>query len=91
MELNQPEVTDMEAKWSQGMALGLTNARPQLHRQERGRDLNGLVLGYDLPKIYLDGKEVKGFGLFRARFQTFFKEQFFQRKRTLPTSPCGSL
>ena len=49
----------MEAKWSQSMALGLTNVRPQLQRQERGRDLKGLVMGYDLPKIYVDSKEAR--------------------------------
>lgn len=50
----------MEAKWSQSMALGLTNVCPDgLQRQERGRDLKGLVLGYDLPKIYVDGKEAR--------------------------------
>ncbi|CAJ1414046.1 unnamed protein product, partial [Effrenium voratum] len=56
------EVQDM-AKCSQSMAIGLTSQRPgggrPLLRLDCAReDAHAVLLGYDLPKIFADGKEV---------------------------------
>jgi len=53
------QVTEMEARGSQSLAIGLCSSLPQKLRAERARDLDSCcMLGYDLPKVFANGVEV---------------------------------